>query len=859
MKSPPLYRVRSFPLKLLIENEYELCSEIAHDRSFEILQQDNLLFRHIRHITGNSRKYNPYVVFVDTHGVTSCTDAVKHVVAEGIVIDGRRFLFGERSASMTRNGIFSFIDADIFDELTERITMGFHPEKEVLSKYYAYRGLAFSSCHCLEKWAHNMPKMIVVPDRMVTIKDQRIRYLYDSKSTLTNESGVPFEWTQKDIAETTTDITINAFDGCGLIHPDLAQEVADMIGSNSPVTSFIFRGPFIKGCLHAVDYRAFFAENGIGYIEDVWHRWHSTDSKMIILTESMVKAIKLLRVYGDGRDWDRYLDLIDKYDWTVGVAKYNFSFDEEPIYTRMNYQILQDLDLPYAEFAKLADESKRWAERIMDGDPLFTYAFLGLTADRCNPVSAYAKAALKDPQMLNEPNVRKYLRDSLSKYIDEFKCGKLWAKCGFKFLVPDLIMLMEHIGGLPLKGCLEPGEFYSRDADGAFEGTHLIERNPHICRSEHALMTAKVSPDIDRYFGHMSNIAMVNSKSLIAQRLNGADFDGDLVLVAKNEIMFKGVHSDLPIVLDIDDKITALVEPDTVEGRTALTLRTLGNLIGKYSNCSSAYHNKTPASPEQKELYMKYVDIISICTGKAIDASKTGVIFKIPYYIEKYAKPLPYFMKYRGSYYDKQRLSKSYSNMNRLCMALEKWHRELAWKKPAKFDYTIMLDDTICVPDEMFEAVEKVFLAYNKEMKDVLADQRRIRKYEDDDVREQLSRYDAINFIADFGEIYERYKKLCAEICPDVCMLANICVRLVYEKYPKSRSKFPWIVAEQGILKNIKQVPMIQLPRRDINGEYEYLGRRYSIVDVDMTEPELDIDGDEFSEFDEDWEIIDID
>lgn len=520
MFAPPLYVVRSYPLSLLVSNEYELSDEISTDRQYNIKQQDNQMLRLIRIITGDSRKFNRYVIFVDGRGVSKYEIPVRHIVEHGIVVGGHRYLFGERSASMTRNSIFSFIRDDIYDELNKRITMDISMDKTVLSKYYAYRGLYFSTCHCLDGWR---PKVIVVPDCSVTVKDQRIRYLYDSKSMLTNKSGEQFEWTQKDIAEKTIDIDINAFDGCGLIHPDLAIEIQGLIGSKTPVTSFILRAPFIKGCLHAVDYVSFFAEHGVEYIKDIWGRWHSANDRMIILTESMYKGLKYFRQDGTSRDWDRYWDLFERYNHCIGVAKWNFSFDEEPIFTRMNYQILQDLDLPYDEFATLADDSKVWAERIMDGDPLYTFVFLGLTAAKCNPVNAYAKAVLKNPAMLGERSVRKYLRESIHKYIDGMKCGKLWSQSCFKFLVPDLIMMMEHIGGLPLRGSLESGEFYSRDANGFYDGEYLIERNPHICRSEHALMLAKTTPDIERYVGGLSNIAMVNSKSLIAQRLNGAD------------------------------------------------------------------------------------------------------------------------------------------------------------------------------------------------------------------------------------------------------------------------------------------------------------------------------------------------
>ena len=101
--------------------------------------------------------------------------------------------------------------------------------------------------------------------------------------------------------------------------------------------------------------------------------------------------------------------------------------------------------------------------------------------------------------------------------------------------------------------------------------------------------------------------------------LRESEFDGDLVLVLQNESRQEGVHRDIPIVIDVEDKAAAMVETDTVARRVSLTIRTMKSLIGEYSNYSSAYHNKCPRTDEQKQLYEKYVDQISVLTGKAID------------------------------------------------------------------------------------------------------------------------------------------------------------------------------------------------------------------------------------------------
>ena len=833
--APPLYVVRSYPLREIIAADYHLSREQGSDKRFYIKQADNPLFRQIRLITGFSGKFNPYVVFIDSAGSPKTEEYIGRLVRDGIYIDGHHFVFGERSASMTRNGIFSVVDADIFPELNKRITMDIQFDKTVLSKYYAYRGLFFSSCHCLEGWK---PKVIIVPDLMLPVPQQRIKYVYD-KTVEYEKDGEVRQWTQKDIAEDVRDMEINAFDGCGIHHPDITRQVTELLHAREPVTSILWRIPWTKGLSHSVDYESFLLERGIEYIQDIWGRWHSVHDKMLIFTESMFKGMKYFKVYGDGRDWDRYWDLFDKYQHCFGVAKWNFSFDEEPVFTRANYQILQDLDLPYNKFRMLAEDSAEWAQRIIEGDTLYTYTFLGLTADRCTPVNAYAKAILKNPEMMYERNVRKYLRESVKKYIDGMKCGKLWMQACFKFLVPDLILLMEHIGGLPLRGSLEADEFYSRDIDGAFSGEYLIERNPHICKSEHALLRAVTTPDIIKYVGDLANICMVNCKSLIAPRLNGADFDGDLVLVLQNEIMQEGVHRDIPIVIDVEDKAAAMVEPDTVEGRVALTMRTMKSLIGEYSNYSSAYHNKCPRSDEQKQLYEKYVDQISVLTGKAIDQAKTGIFYKMPPHIAKMGRPLPYFMKYRKEYYANQKLSMAPSNMNRLCIEMEKWHKKLRWGRAPQFDYTVMLDEQVSVQVDVYEQLREVFLAYNKEMAILQAEQRRVRAYQDEDIRAQVTKFDAQYYTVNWAYYYELYRQKCHEICPDEKMLANAAVLLQYRDYPNVDSKFMWVVAEQGLLDNIKPAEKRLLPKRDPDGSELYLGRRYSMVEVPYNEIEI--------------------
>lgn len=421
---------------------------------------------------------------------------------------------------MVRQGVLSFVDEYVAPELDKRIRMDLDISTTVLSKWQAYRGLVLSSCHCVEDY---VPKMIVVPDLTVTIKNQSIKYIKDIHTTFKNDNGEDVEWTQKGVDSDVRDVDINAFDGMGFMSMNIANRFSEIIGSETPITTCIFRMQFIKGCLHSVDYEKFYEERGVEYIQDIWGKWHSIHDDMIIFTESMYKGVKYFKKYGDSRDWDRYWEAYFKYDHCIGIAKVNFTKEEEPVYTRGNYQILQSLDLDYDDFRSLADESIEWINKVIDEDEIYTKCFLGIVNGKCKALNPYVASIAKNSAMMKEPAVRRYMISLVSKYLDEMKAGKLYVKSCFKFLAPDLIAALEHIGGLEVRGCLDKDEFWSNSKWCEYDGEYLITRNPHICKSENVILKAHDDDQIEKWFGHLSNVCMVNIKSLTPQRLNGAD------------------------------------------------------------------------------------------------------------------------------------------------------------------------------------------------------------------------------------------------------------------------------------------------------------------------------------------------
>lgn len=840
MKSPKLYAVLNFQIDEIFLNDGYIYLSEQEIEEHKKLQQDNLLFRQIRLVNNDFEKFNKYIVFVECNkvkqtGSTEKTDKLKEILKNGFIVNGTRFVICESSSSMTRNAILSFIDFRIRNKINEIIKMGNYVEETVVSKYRAYRGLMLSSCFILENYT---PKIIVVKEADNIIKDVRIRYLADEQADFLNETGELIKYKKKVIKDDVRDIKENCFDGCGIMHPVIAKRISDEFGFGDSFNSCIIRAPYIKGCVHKIDYTKFFTDRGIEWIKDMWGVEHSVYEPMIIMDESMYKGYKYFKNYDDYRDWDYYWEMFEKYNHRLGIAKYNFSMDDEKYYTRGNYQILQDLKLDYADFKHLSDVTMDYFENIMDGDITYMLSFLGLVNGTNKAVSAYTKAVEKDFRMLQEEGVRNNIKHLIKGYVDEAKAGKIWLKGCFKFAVPDLIAFMEHVGGLEMKGCLGKQQIWTQGKIGYEVGKkYLITRNPHITSSEHDVVTMEENELIKEYIGDLQNVCMVDMYSPHMNRLNGMDFDGDILFVLDEPLMIKGVDMSVPMVMDIDDKITISPRPYNEENICDLILHNLDNRIGEYSNYATCYHNKMKKTERTRKIHDDYIATLSVMTGKEIDAAKCGVRFSLPKQISKYARPLPYFMQFAGDYYTKlHEFNKYHSNMNGLCFDIERWENTKKNRKfKEDFDYHIMINSAIEDDEEIFQKVSDVYLDFNKTIRRLLLEKSKCNNWEKnkDWIKKymNLNKKQAMTFDINWNYYYDMYKEKLLNITSNKALIVNCLVKLCYEVHPRSTKKILWSVAGDWVVNNIKQVND-KILVRDKNGDISVLGENYKWEDV---------------------------
>ena len=171
---------------------------------------------------------------------------------EGITLnfgkEDKRYIAFERSASMSRANQLSFIRADVYESLRERMMLGMNIGKCQLSKLYAYNALLFTSGK-----RYKDSDTILNDKKIIVIKNPE-SVIEKIKTVTVNGDGSNNAVRKYTRSEETKDITITEFDGEGFISPRLA-ELLDK-GHNS----FQIRMPYIKGVVHKVDFATLLSE-----------------------------------------------------------------------------------------------------------------------------------------------------------------------------------------------------------------------------------------------------------------------------------------------------------------------------------------------------------------------------------------------------------------------------------------------------------------------------------------------------------------------------------------------------------------------------------------------------------------------
>ena len=597
-----------------------------------------------------------------------------------------RYLDFERSGSMSRSAVLSFVRADVYEELFRRMTVGMTLGVCQLSKLYAYNGLLFSSGTRIET------DMLWEKDAIVVIDNPTAVYPDVDVITVEDRTGIG-DVRNYERVEKKSDVAVTLFDGEGILSPALAKEIDRLYCGKHIHTSFQIRMPYIKGMVHEVDFHGLFREATVTEITDMWGISHPIERVRMILTGSQFKGCGWMTE--NGLTFEEYLKRLRSYRHTLYITGVNRTDSEQ--FTDLNYQFLSTLalsgeqfrpaDKPFDMTGQLSDESESWLTKTTEeiyyrllNDEWFQFDYYVDHAPK-NPKSRrfrLAEMLFRNDLLLAEKEYRRELDRAADTILRNFARGNLLVRGRVAYLSADLTLFLAELLKPHTDGNRNAEEIYRELLDARCRYTtaygltdsHMtaILRNPHIAKNEEVVVyPPSHEHDIrHRYLSHLSGVVMVEPWSLIAERLGGADYDGDMVKVIYDPVICESIAShykaadekaedrfsnrnNLPL-LSIPTAEPQIRNANDWYARFETVRSTFSSRVGQISNAAldrSILAYDENADTDIKEKCRQETETLAILTGLEIDSAKSGIKPDLTAYLNTDDKPRSQYLKYK--------------------------------------------------------------------------------------------------------------------------------------------------------------------------------------------------------------------
>lgn len=532
---------------------------------------------------------------------------------EGITLNfgqgDARYLAFERSGSMSRSATLSFVRADICEELSRRMTVGMTLGVCQLSKLYAYNGLLFSCGTRIET------DMLWDKDAIVVIDNPTAVYPDVDVITVKDKTGIG-DVRNYERVEKKSDVKFTLFDGEGILSPALAEEIDRLYCGKHIHTSFQIRMPYIKGMVHEVDFHGLFREATVTKITDLWGVEHPIKRVRMILTKSQFKGCGWMTE--NGLSFSEYLKRLRAYRHTLYITGVNRTDSEQ--FTDLNYQFLSTLSLRPEQFRPV-DKPFDWMKEHMDREDerndsdseswltkTTEEIYYRLLNDEWFQFDYYVDHAPKNPKSRR------------------FRLAEMLRR-------NDLLLAEKE---------------YRRELDRAAD-TLLRDfaRGNLLVRGRVAYLSADLT-------------------LFLAERLGGADYDGDMVKVIYEPVICESIAShyketanpfedrfasrnNLPL-LSIPTAEPQLRDANDLHAQFEAVKSTFSSRVGQISNAAldrSILAYDENADTDIKEKCRQETETLAILTGLEIDSAKSGVKPDLSAYLDSKTARRSRYLKYK--------------------------------------------------------------------------------------------------------------------------------------------------------------------------------------------------------------------
>lgn len=505
-----------------------------------------------------------------------------HRACRGFSINGIKYkrLLGTNGG--IKNSTIVFVSEKVADELRRRIENGRDQTKPVVTaKLEAYKALTCSA---------STP--VSMPNGILVVNDSETKFLSDIVYLTDEQDGEPIMELRDN-----QEITLDASDGFGLMHPRLAARWSEELELDYVVSAANTRFSFEKGVLFAFDFIDF-AEKIAGgnyIVKDAWGNDVDIRQVEAIFTTSQVKL------------WDSYTSCEDyvrksvSNGYTIRIAKTSPKVLENE--RNLNYQFIQSYQLTDEDIEELIAPTMNEIKDVLGGDWRKTALFLkgsSMTEDNIdNLEDDAAKAIMIDHRMINDPYIQNMVYHLIRNRINEAKVGVLKVHGNYSIVSGDPFALCQSIFGLEVTGLLKAGEIYNQ---------YWAERKVEKLACFRAPMTAhaniRLVHPVDRedaryWYQYIKTCTILNAWDTTTAALNGCDFDGDIVMLTDNRILVDRLIVQ-PTIMCAQRRAEKCIP--TEEDFIRSNIDSFGNEIGQTTNyITSMYEVMARYDPDSKE------------------------------------------------------------------------------------------------------------------------------------------------------------------------------------------------------------------------------------------------------------------
>ena len=597
--------------------------------------------------------------------VKSAKELRKWCYKNGFICNGINYCRFKRSSGSSRVGKCLFIDKRLYPDMHKSEQCGLDVQQGDaldIAAFEAYISLPTSSI---------IDTINIKPKNFLVIDDYES--IFEEEAVCTDLGDDGYLITE----EKNMKISNSIWDGQSLIDVSL-------MGKYSSKGMLLLRNKFFKSCCFNTNIQKFFKDNNITEISQLNGETIATDIKdiKIITTPSSIKFYK----FGSLLTW---FENIYPYFGIVKYDKNTHYFNGRMV--QAHYQLLNTLQLSKNEVQEIVQDGLDYINLInTDVDVMRYHLKFKENEDFETDNIMKDKNEIVYTLLNYDCDFHKtkiyydFKKDLCRSYIKNIKKGHVLVDGTYATLFGNPYeMLLQSIGKFDGSSILDVGTIHNTRYE--YDTEILGSRSPHVTIGN-ILITKNIEcPIIDKYFNLTPNIICINSiNENILERLSGADFDSDIMLITNNKILINSAKKNYKYF-----KVpTRNINPPkskrhyTFDDLADLDIKTSNNKIGEIVNLSQELNSllwdmvaKSGESVESQYEYIKeiYYDVCQLDVLSNIEIDRAKKEFPVDSTAElkrmrkKYSelltmtdgrKKMPYFLGYIADI-------KNYKNVDR--------------------------------------------------------------------------------------------------------------------------------------------------------------------------------------------------